>query len=80
MSPFWKATLEAAGWTALEVFIVTLAAGWSGVGLGDWAGLGDLAMAAVLSAAAAGISFIKSLLVRRWGQTDSPLLTEMPCE
>jgi|MudIll2142460700_1097286.scaffolds.fasta_scaffold00005_68 hypothetical protein len=75
MSTFWKKALEAAGWTFLEVFIVTFAASMAALGDLTWEGLAPAAASAVLAAVGAAISIVKSLVVRNIGAEDSTLIS-----
>ena len=75
MSTFWKQTLEAAGWTFVEVFLATFAAGFAGIAGGDWDAVGTLAATSALGAIAAVISVLKSVLVRNVGAQDSTLIS-----
>jgi len=71
VSVFWKQTLEACLWTFAETFAASLAAGIAGITVGDWDALYTLAGTAGLSALAAVISVIKSIVVRNVGESDS---------
>ena len=75
MSTFWKQALEAAGWTFMQVFVVTFAASFTDMGALQWDQLAPMAASAILAAAGAAISIIKSMVVRQMGETESPLFT-----
>jgi hypothetical protein len=74
MSSFWKKALEAAAWTFLQVFIVTLGAALAGVTMGDWDAIYSAAISAALAALGAALSIIKSMIVRNLGEEDEPLI------
>lgn len=75
MQIFTKQMLEAAAWTALETFIVTIGPAIAIVPDGNWAGLTGPALSALMAAAAAGLSIIKSAAVKNIGAQDSPFIS-----
>lgn len=75
MSVFWKQTLEAAGWTALQVFLLTFAASYESLGALQWDALPPLLMSAALAAGGAALSIIKSNVLRKVSGSDVTLLT-----
>lgn len=75
MSQFWKMALEAAGWTFLEVFLVTVGPSIAAVQVGDWGALSGIAASAAMSALGAAVSVLKSMIVRNVGEKDSTLIT-----
>ena len=76
MTPAFKnQMLEAAGWTFLETFLVTVGPAIAVVNVGDWGALAGIAGTAVLAAAAAVVSLVKSYIVRDIGGTDSTLIS-----
>jgi hypothetical protein len=76
MTAYWKQTLEAAGWTFLQVFVVTFGASAASLGSLAWADLKPAAASAALAAAGAALSLIKSLLVKNLGAVESPLISD----
>jgi len=75
MTDFHKQMLEAAAWTFLETFLVTLGPSLAVTQVGDWHALLGLAASAAMSAAAAVASLIKSKLVQKVGDTDSVFIS-----
>lgn len=75
MSDFWKKALEAAGWTFLQVFVVTLAASIPAIDVMAWEKLVPVLGAAAMAAAGAALSIIKSMVVRNLGTEDSTLIS-----
>jgi len=76
MTPeFRNQMLEAAGWTFLETFLITIAPSVAVMPAGDWHGLLGLAASAAMSAGAACVSVLKSYLIRNVGGKDSTLIS-----
>lgn len=76
MSDYWKLTIEAAAWTFLQMFLVTLGASAAGLAPGDLEGWRAAIVAAAFGAAGAAFSLFKSRAVRKLGKDpDSPFLT-----
>jgi len=72
---------EAAGWTFLETFLVTIGPTMVTVQIGDWHALLGVAASAAMSAGAAAVSLVKSMIVKNVGAKDSTLITgDAPCE
>lgn len=80
LTNFQKQMLEAAGWTFLETFLVTIGPSVAVLHVGDWGALAGIATSAAISAAAAAVSLIKSKIVKNVGGADSPLITAPTCE
>lgn len=71
MTSFQKQMLEAAAWTFLETFLVTLGPSVAAVQVGDWNALTGVAISAAMSGAAAVASIIKSAIVKNIGEQNS---------
>lgn len=74
-SKFTKQMWEAAGWTFLEMFIVTLGPSIAVVNVGDWHALMGVAAAAAMSALGAAVSILKSSIVRNIGEQESVFIS-----
>ena len=74
MSTFYRQVLEAAAWTWLETFPAILAAGIAAMPALEWSALQVVAVSAALSAGAAALSVVKSMIVRNLGTPDSTLI------
>lgn len=75
MTKFWMKALEAAGWTFAQVFLVTFAASFEALGSMEWGAIAPILTSAVLAAAGAALSLVKSIVVRNLGETDSTLIS-----
>ena len=75
MDNFKKQMLEAAGWTFLETFIVTIGPSVAVIKVGDWHALVGVAVSATMSALAAVVSLLKSYIVKDIGETESTLIS-----
>lgn len=75
MSDFWKKAIEAATWTFLQVFVVSLAAAIPSIDILAWDRLLPVFGAAAMAAAGAALSIIKSMVVRNIGAEDSILIS-----
>lgn len=75
MNAFQKQLLEAAGWTFLETFLVTLGPSVAVAQAGDWHALAGLAASAAMAAGAAVVSMLKSKIVKNVGAQDSVFIS-----
>jgi len=78
MSTFWRITLEAAVWTFLEMFFITVAPSVALTKVGDWPALYGLLASGLASALGAVASLLKSVAIRRLGAPDSPFISGDP--
>jgi len=75
MTAFWKKAAEAAMWTFIEVFLVTIAPAIAVAPDLSWSSLQGGAASAGLAALGAAASLVKSMVVRNIGAEDSPFIT-----
>lgn len=77
---FKRQMMEAAFWTFLETFLVTIGPSLAVTQVGDWHALMGLAASAAMAAGAAAVSFIKSAVVQNIGTPNSIFVTAAACD
>lgn len=71
VSKFTNQMWEAAGWTFLQMFLITLGPSVAAMQVGDWNGFLGVVVSAAMAGLGAAASLLKSIIVSNLGENSS---------